>query len=104
CNRHGEKPSQKVYLIDHAEEKLDRLEEIKRGKEITRKILRDLTLDPNSHGGDLLSSEAMERYFKEFYAEFKEGLNYFIKELSVDMTHLLNAPKRDSEYAQAYYH
>lgn len=104
CNRHGENPSQKVYLIDHAEEKLDRLEEIRRGKEITRKILRDLTLDSNSHGGDLLSTDAMERYFKEFYTEFKEGLNYFIKELSVDMTHLLNAPKRDSEYAQAYYH
>ena len=33
CNRHGEKELQNVYIINHEEEKLDKLKEIKVGKE-----------------------------------------------------------------------
>src|SRR5690625_5379790 len=34
CNRHGEKAIRQVYVIDHIEENLDKLIEIKKGKEI----------------------------------------------------------------------
>ncbi|OBZ15728.1 CRISPR-associated helicase/endonuclease Cas3 [Bacillus sp. FJAT-27264] len=102
CNRHGEDDVQQVYVIDHAEEKLDRLKEIKRGKEISAKILVDLKRDPSSHGGSLLSVQAMERYFQEFYTEFESSLNYFIPKLGEDMTDLLSSPRMENKYYQAY--
>ncbi|MGD5763663.1 hypothetical protein QUU53_22510, partial [Xanthomonas citri pv. citri] len=98
CNRHGEDDVQQVYVIDHAEEKLDRLKEIKRGKEISAKILVDLKRDPSSHGGSLLSVQAMERYFQEFYTEFESSLNYFISKLGEDMTDLLSSPRMENKY------
>ncbi|MDV2887469.1 helicase-related protein, partial [Alkalihalophilus pseudofirmus] len=81
CNRHGEKEVQNVYVIDHEEENLNHLKEIKVGKQVARKILIDMKRDKASHGGDLLSKQAMERYFREYYTEFNTNLNYFIPKL-----------------------
>ncbi|MFP3380561.1 CRISPR-associated helicase/endonuclease Cas3, partial [Bacillus sp. SIMBA_069] len=39
CNRHGEKDIQNVYVIDHGDEKLDRLRGSKEGKQGSKKIL-----------------------------------------------------------------
>ncbi len=55
CNRHGRSVIRQVYVIDHAEESLTHLPEIKKGKEISRKIFIDLRKNPNSHGGHILS-------------------------------------------------
>jgi CRISPR-associated endonuclease/helicase Cas3 len=102
CNRHGEKEIQNVYVIDHEEENLSKLREIKVGKEVARRILVDMKRDKTSHGGDLLSKQAMERFFKEFYTEFQSDLNYFIPKLKKEMTELLTATKNTSSYHQAY--
>ncbi|WP_019636670.1 CRISPR-associated helicase/endonuclease Cas3 [Paenibacillus fonticola] len=102
CNRHGEREVQQVYVIDHVEENLKHLREIKVGKEISRKILIDLKRDQTNHGGHVLSIQAMERYFKEFYSEFDSELNYFIPKLRKKMTELLAAKKEDNSYFQAY--
>lgn len=104
CNRHGEKDIQNVYVIDHKEEKLDRLKEIKVGKQVSRRILVDMRRDKTSHGGDILSKQAMERYFKEYYTEFESDLNYFIPKLKKEMMELLTTNKNESSYHQAYVH
>ncbi|GLV66754.1 CRISPR-associated helicase/endonuclease Cas3 [Bacillus mycoides] len=104
CNRHGEKGIQNVYVIDYEEEKLSRLKEIKIGKKITKKILVDLKRNNKSHGGHILSREAMKRYFKEYYTEFESDLNYFIPKLKKNMTDLLSAPRIENSYRQAYIH
>lgn len=103
CNRHGEKAIQNVYVIDHEEENLDPLKEIKVGKQVSQKILTDLQRDETNHGGHILSIQAMERYFKEYYTEFESDLNYFIPALKKEMTELLTVSKANSSYAQAYY-
>ncbi|MBA4537254.1 CRISPR-associated helicase Cas3' [Bacillus aquiflavi] len=100
CNRHGEKPIQNVYVIDHEEEKLDRLKEIKIGKQVSKRILIDIKHDQNNHGGHILSKEAIVRYFKEYYTEFHTDLNYYIPKLRKEMTDLLTG----SGYAQAFRH
>ncbi|UAC49482.1 CRISPR-associated helicase Cas3' [Bacillus aquiflavi] len=100
CNRHGEKPIQNVYVIDHEEEKLDRLKEIKIGKQVSKRILIDIKHDQNNHGGHILSKEAIVRYFKEYYREFHTDLNYYIPKLRKEMTDLLTG----SGYAQAFRH
>jgi len=104
CNRHGEKDKQTVYVIDHEEENLNQLKEIKVGKQVSKKILIDIRKDPSNHGGDLLSTQAMERYFKEFYTEFSADLNYFIPPLKKNMTALLTETKDQSDYHLAYRH
>ncbi|PER38991.1 CRISPR-associated helicase/endonuclease Cas3 [Bacillus thuringiensis] len=104
CNRHGEKDIQNVYVIDYEEENLSRLKEIKIGKKITKKILEDLKRNNKSHGGHILSREAMKRYFKEYYTEFESDLNYFIPKLKKNMTELLSAPRIENSYRRAYIH
>ncbi|ALS21074.1 CRISPR-associated helicase/endonuclease Cas3 [Paenibacillus naphthalenovorans] len=104
CNRHGEREIQQVYVIDHEEEKLDYLPEIKVGKKLSRRILVDLKHDRNHHGGHVLSAQAMDRYFKEFYTEFRSSLNYFIPKLEKDMTELLASNRTHNSYNQAYTH
>jgi CRISPR-associated endonuclease/helicase Cas3 len=104
CNRHGEKGIQNVYVIDHEEENLSRLKEIKAGKKVAKKILLDLKRNNREHGGHILSRQAMEKYFKEYYTEFESNLNYFIPNLKKDMTELLTVPRKDNSYRQAYFY
>ncbi|WP_409273811.1 CRISPR-associated helicase Cas3' [Neobacillus sp. SCS-31] len=104
CNRHGEKPLQQVYIIDHCEENLKNLKEIKVGKQAARKIFADLKVDNTAHGGNALSTKAIERYFKEFYTDFQSNLNYFIPQLGKEMTELLSSNKKVYSYHKAFKH
>ncbi|RSK54664.1 CRISPR-associated helicase Cas3' [Bacillus canaveralius] len=104
CNRHGEMGIQNVYVIDHEGENLSRLKEIKVGKQVSKRIFIDMKRDERNHGGHILSRQAMERYFKEYYDEFESDLNYFIRKLKKDMTDLLAAPRNENSYRQAYYY
>lgn len=105
CNRHGEAEIRQVYLIDHQQENLSRLKEIKEGKEIARKMLIDLSRNPAAHGGHLLSVEAMQEYFQRLYTAFESDLHYYIPEVEKFMTDLLFAgkDKKDSLYADYCY-
>lgn len=105
CNRHGEHELRHVYVIDHEEENLSRLKEISRGKEISRKILLDLKRDPNAHGGHLLSMEAMERYFVDFYSKFESDLDYALPKLGSDISEvsLLMAAPVNNPFFQSYW-
>lgn len=89
CNRHGRDPIRPVYLIDHEEERLDNLPEIKIGKRLTRAMLVDMKKNPSAYGGDIFSDAAIERYFTEFYHHYRHQLNYFIQPLRKDMISLL---------------
>ncbi len=102
CNRHGKQGIRNVYVIDHAEEKLDRLREIKVGKEIARRILIDLRRDPRLYGGNVLSVQAMQKYFLEFYGELQTKLNYPIPELRKDMTELISTGRKQHPYNVEY--
>lgn len=104
CNRHGEKEIQNVYVIDHEEENLNHLKEIKIGKQVARRIFIDIRQDKTNYGGHILSKQAIEKYFREYYTEFESNLNYVIPKLKKEMTELLSAPKRNNTYYQAYLH
>ncbi|QQZ08840.1 CRISPR-associated helicase Cas3' [Heyndrickxia vini] len=102
CNRHGEKEMRFVYVIDHEEENLDHLKEIKVGKQVSKRILIDIKKDLQKHGGNILSRQAMERFFKEYFTQFKSDLNYYIPKIKKNMTELLTASKNRNSYHQAY--
>lgn len=102
CNRHGEKAIRQVYVIDHIEENLDKLIEIKKGKEITKKILIDIKRNSSAHGGNLLSPEAMEFYFLQLYNEFRYELDYPINELGTNLSKLLGSPLEKNPSLKRY--
>lgn len=102
CNRHGEMGIKPIYIIDHAEENLDHLKEIRKGKEEAKKILIDLKRDSNSYGGNILSKQAMDRYFQSFYSGFSSDLDYFIPKLRKNMTELLMVARRENSDRYAY--
>ncbi|WP_339060808.1 CRISPR-associated helicase Cas3' [Tepidibacillus marianensis] len=104
CNRHGESEIQNVYVIDHEEENLKHLKEIKIGKQVSKRILIDIKIDKKNHGGYILSKQAMERYFQEYYAELESDLNYFIPKLKKEMIELLISKRGANTYYQAYHH
>ncbi|WP_110931981.1 CRISPR-associated helicase Cas3' [Paenibacillus bouchesdurhonensis] len=103
CNRHGERALRQVYVIDHVEENLKHLKEIRMGKQISKKMLIDLKRDQTAHGGDILSDVAMDWYFKQLYREFDNDVDYYIPQLRKKMTELLSAAKADNTYTQAFY-
>jgi CRISPR-associated endonuclease/helicase Cas3 len=89
-------------VIDHAEENLKYLKEIQVGKKLSKRILVDLKRDQNYHGGSILSAQAMDRYFKEFYTEFSLDLNYYIRKLRKEMIELLTSERKHNSYNIAY--
>lgn len=103
CNRHGEDELRQVYVINHMEENLKNLKEIRIGKDRTAKILVDFSRDPASLGGHLLSVQAMKQYFQEFYTELAPSLNYPISKLQLEMTELLSADREHNPYHQEYF-
>lgn len=103
CNRHGECADLgKVYIIEHSEENLDRLKEIRVGKEIAQKLLIDIKRDKDKNINDILSNEIMSRYFQEFYSEFKMDLDYPVAGYRESMVEMLTDSKGKSERHQAY--
>jgi CRISPR-associated endonuclease/helicase Cas3 len=103
CNRHGKDRVRQVILVDHAEENLARLKEIRIGKQIAKKILIDMLKDPEAYRGGLLSKTAMDYYFQEFYSAVENDLNYIIKEENVHMVDLLMAGFKNNPLVQSYY-
>lgn len=103
CNRHGEKEIGYVYVIDHIEEKLSKLTEIKIGKEVTSRILKDMKYNPKLYDGNILSTQAMKKYFQEFYNQLESKLDYEIPKLGKNMLNLLTDAKGSSTaYHQDY--
>lgn len=102
CNRHGEDVLQQVYVIDHADENLQHLHEVRKGKDITKRMLVDLQRDAANHGGHLLSVQAMTFYFQCFYSDVEKSLSFPVSRLGLDMTALLFARAHENKYFQDY--
>lgn len=102
CNRHGEVSLQQVYVIDHAEENLQHLNEMRKGKNITKQMLVDLQRKPISHGGHLLSVQAMTDYFQRFYMEVKPLLDFNVSKLGMNIIQLLFAGYQENKFYQDY--
>lgn len=102
CNRHGEKERGYVYIIDHKEERLSTLKEIKVGKNNSKKVLIDMRKEPLLHGGNVLSRHAMKAYFTNFYLELSNDLDYNIKSLKRKMKDLLLIGRKHNELVEGY--
>lgn len=76
CNRHGEGVCRDVFIVNSSEENLSRLPEIQRGQQQTERVLREYTVDPKQFDFDLLSPEALDRYYLYYFEAHKKKMQY----------------------------
>ncbi len=91
CNRHGEKSCADVYIVNVKDEGLSMLPDIKEGQICTDRVLDEFRDNPDSFDGDLLSPQAIKRYFEYYFHEIKEKMDYGIKQENADLYDLLSA-------------
>ena len=97
CNRHGEAELKDVYVFNHAEENLSRLETIAAGAKCSANILRDMEKDGSLYGGDLLSPNAIQFYFQQYYTDLQHKLDYPISGTTI-WSLLYGANNEEIEY------
>ncbi|WP_430611094.1 CRISPR-associated helicase Cas3' [Enterococcus sp. DIV0876] len=84
CNRHGEKKLGTVYLVNPSIdfERVSKLPEISKGKEITMQLLRERK---EGYFPELLSHETQTEYFKRYYQIFEQELGYPVMKKSLQL-------------------
>ena len=78
CNRHNEQyPALgKVYIINPAEENIERLDDIRIGKEKAERVLGEFKDNPARLGNNRISPEAMEQYYQYYFYQRAQEMNY----------------------------
>ncbi len=75
CNRNGKRPMGRVYVLNPRpeDENLDRLDEIRIGRDQAGRVLHDFAENPDRYRNNLLGPEAMSWYYENyFYARHAE--------------------------------
>ena len=81
CNRHGESPRQRdVFLVRCGEENLSRLPDIRKAQEAADHVLLDYRSNSAQFHDDLLSPEAVRRYYHYYFELQKAQLPYPVSE------------------------
>ncbi|MDR4496847.1 MAG: CRISPR-associated helicase Cas3' [Candidatus Scalindua sp.] len=79
CNRHCERriPGQ-VLIINPAEENINRIEDIRIGKEKTERLLGEFKDNPERLGNNIISPEAMEQYYQYYFYQRAKEMKYHV--------------------------
>lgn len=105
CNRNGEnKYGANVYVINVLGEKLDKLLDIKRGKDATQSLLLSYNNDMSKYDNDLISNMSIRTYYELFYRQINDNeMDYYVRE---HRTYLLDMLGVNSKWAKSdnYYH
>jgi CRISPR-associated endonuclease/helicase Cas3 len=86
CNRHGlREDGGNVWVVNPQEENLDRLKDIKSGREHAQGIFDDFRDGPEAFGSDPVGLEAITHYYQRYYAAHERELDYPIsKDSSIE--------------------
>lgn len=97
CNRHAEREKGDVFIIRAADEKLDKLPEIKIGAEVTQNHI----LYGDAFKDTLLSPEAIATYFSEFDNLARKDIPHKPQGLDYELIQLINADVRHNQKTQS---
>lgn len=67
CNRNGLRLAGKVWIVNLANEGLDKLPEIRKAQEVTKRVLREFHDSQAAFDNDLQGPKAMERYYLYYF-------------------------------------
>lgn len=77
CNRHRERSTLgDVLIINPSEENIDRLEDIRIGKEKAERLLGEFNDNPERFGNNRISPEAMEQYYQYYFYQRAKEMDY----------------------------
>lgn len=83
CNRNGIRPVGHVYVVNPDFENLDKLKDLRIGKEKAERLLDEYRSIPASFDHDLLGPKAIGRYFEYYFYERAEEMKYPVGNNSV---------------------
>ncbi|NLE23808.1 MAG: CRISPR-associated helicase Cas3' [Clostridiaceae bacterium] len=84
CNRNGLRPTGRVLLVNPSNENIDKLIDIKEGRDICLRVLRDLKNRSDYVGEDLLSPETISHYFDLYFYRRGNEMTYKVNKYRED--------------------
>jgi CRISPR-associated endonuclease/helicase Cas3 len=103
CNRHGLREAGLVHVINPQDEHLERLHDIRVGKEKAERVLDDYEEDPARFGNDRIGPEAMGWYYENFFFARKDQMEYPVSAQSLGHADtLLNLLSDNTVAVEAY--
>ncbi len=76
CNRHGRRPTGQVHVINPRDENLTTLRDIRVGRDKAARVMDDFEQEPERFGQNLIGPEAMEWYYKNYFFDRAEDMDY----------------------------
>jgi len=76
CNRNGSRQIGHLFVVNPRCENLDKLTDIKIGKEKVERVLREYQEDPATFDFDILGPKAIARYFEYYFYERASEMGY----------------------------
>jgi CRISPR-associated endonuclease/helicase Cas3 len=83
CNRNGEREIGNVLIVNPTDENIERLTEIKVGKEKTERILDDFRDDPEIFNYDRIGLAAMSKFYAYYFYDRKDDMKYNVNKNSI---------------------
>lgn len=78
CNRNGLRPMGKVHVVNPAEESIDSLQDIKRGREVAERILHEINMKNSNFPVELINPATMDRYFQYYFFNRAGDMGYSV--------------------------
>lgn len=78
CNRHHRRQKGNVWIINPLEENLDQLEDIRKGMEISNRLLDEFKTNPDAFENDFFGEKMIHRYFQYYFFDRSSEMNYRI--------------------------
>jgi CRISPR-associated endonuclease/helicase Cas3 len=76
CNRNGKRETGVVRVVNPKDENLGKLEAISIGRDKTERVLADYAADPGKYGNDRLGPELMAWYYKNYFFDRADQMDY----------------------------
>ena len=76
CNRHGERASGRVSVVNAAKGTSEMIEDIRIGRQAAERVFSELAACPTQRKDQLLSPEAMRLYFNYYFFERRKEMTY----------------------------
>lgn len=85
CNRNGDREIGVVHVVNpqNEDENLERLPDIKIGKEKAERVLRDYNENPDKYGNCLVGPEAMAWYYQNYFFARAKDMDYPVSAKSI---------------------
>jgi len=76
CNRHGERASGRVSVVNAAKDTSEMIEDIRIGRQAAERVFSEMAACPTERKDQLLSPEAMRLYFNYYFFERRKEMSY----------------------------